>query len=211
MIARRRDVPALEDATVQLRRGFGVEVVEVRGDRAHTSEGHWFRAQRVRGRAPIRRTGAGRAPVARDASHRGRSDGALGRRRSRGAARDRVRRRSTGPRDEDVDRRRRRGRAVFDPTRQSTVSTRSYRRATRERILSCLSAPPSRTRIASTACQTFNTSTQHIALHGAYWHRRFGERVSHGCVNLAPTDAAWLYEFTPNFERGKSGAVVRVR
>ncbi len=35
-----------------------------------------------------------------------------------------------------------------------------------------------------------------VALHGAYWHRRFGERVSHGCVNLAPPDAAWLFRFT---------------
>lgn len=30
-----------------------------------------------------------------------------------------------------------------------------------------------------------------FALHGAYWHDRFGLRHSHGCVNLAPQDAQW--------------------
>jgi lipoprotein-anchoring transpeptidase ErfK/SrfK len=35
-----------------------------------------------------------------------------------------------------------------------------------------------------------------IALHGAYWHDRFGYRQSHGCVNLTIMDAWWLYEFT---------------
>lgn len=35
----------------------------------------------------------------------------------------------------------------------------------------------------------------HIALHGAYWHDRFGNRKSHGCVNLAPLDARWVFEW----------------
>jgi hypothetical protein len=34
------------------------------------------------------------------------------------------------------------------------------------------------------------------ALHGAYWHDEFGKARSHGCVNLAPADAAWLFEWT---------------
>ena len=34
------------------------------------------------------------------------------------------------------------------------------------------------------------------ALHGAYWHDDFGKVRSHGCVNLAPKDAAWLFEWT---------------
>ncbi|HEY6079508.1 MAG TPA: L,D-transpeptidase [Polyangiaceae bacterium] len=34
------------------------------------------------------------------------------------------------------------------------------------------------------------------ALHGAYWHDDFGKVRSHGCVNLAPLDAAWLFEWT---------------
>ncbi len=36
-----------------------------------------------------------------------------------------------------------------------------------------------------------------IALHTAYWHDGFGYRHSHGCVNLAPLDAKWLFEWAP--------------
>lgn len=32
-----------------------------------------------------------------------------------------------------------------------------------------------------------------ISLHGAYWHNGFGRKKSHGCVNLPPRDAEWLY------------------
>jgi hypothetical protein len=32
-------------------------------------------------------------------------------------------------------------------------------------------------------------------LHGAYWHNNFGTPMSHGCVNLSPSDAAWLFNF----------------
>jgi hypothetical protein len=31
------------------------------------------------------------------------------------------------------------------------------------------------------------------ALHAAYWHWGFGRTASHGCVNLAPKDAAWIF------------------
>jgi hypothetical protein len=34
------------------------------------------------------------------------------------------------------------------------------------------------------------------ALHAAYWHDDFGRPKSHGCVNLHPTDAAWLFGWT---------------
>ncbi len=34
------------------------------------------------------------------------------------------------------------------------------------------------------------------ALHGVYWHDDFGKVRSHGCVNLSPRDAAWLFEWT---------------
>ncbi|WP_353932175.1 L,D-transpeptidase [Okeanomitos corallinicola TIOX110] len=33
------------------------------------------------------------------------------------------------------------------------------------------------------------------AIHGAYWHKRFGTPVSHGCVNLAPNHAKWVFEW----------------
>lgn len=32
-----------------------------------------------------------------------------------------------------------------------------------------------------------------MALHGAYWHDRFGYKHSHGCVNLPPQDSEWIY------------------
>ncbi|MBX7080395.1 MAG: L,D-transpeptidase [Nannocystaceae bacterium] len=35
-----------------------------------------------------------------------------------------------------------------------------------------------------------------FALHGAFWHYRFGHRISHGCVNLSPRDARRVYEMT---------------
>ncbi len=60
-----------------------------------------------------------------------------------------------------------------------------------------------------------------IALHGVFWHDDFGHIHSHGCVNLAPRDAARLFELTsPKLTAGLSavlparvelGTVVRVR
>ena len=35
------------------------------------------------------------------------------------------------------------------------------------------------------------------AIHGAYWHWNFGQRVSHGCVNEPLDAAAWMYTWTP--------------
>jgi hypothetical protein len=45
------------------------------------------------------------------------------------------------------------------------------------------------------------------ALHGAFWHQNYGVRMSHGCVNLAPLDAKWLFFFTaPQAHSGWHGA-----
>jgi lipoprotein-anchoring transpeptidase ErfK/SrfK len=35
-----------------------------------------------------------------------------------------------------------------------------------------------------------------IAFHGTYWHNDYGRPRSHGCVNLLPEDANWVYRFT---------------
>jgi hypothetical protein len=35
-----------------------------------------------------------------------------------------------------------------------------------------------------------------IALHGTYWHDRFGYKHSHGCVNMPILDAEWTYEWS---------------
>lgn len=42
------------------------------------------------------------------------------------------------------------------------------------------------------------------AVHGAYWHNTFGDVRSHGCTNVAPADARWIYlwgepELAPHF------------
>jgi hypothetical protein len=46
-----------------------------------------------------------------------------------------------------------------------------------------------------------------IGFHTAYWHDRFGEPRSHGCINLAPTDARWLFDWAePDLPPGWSTA-----
>jgi len=60
-----------------------------------------------------------------------------------------------------------------------------------------------------------------IAMHGVYWHNEFGTARSHGCVNLSPIDAKWVWDWTepalpPGWSRIKSakgapGSVVRIR
>jgi hypothetical protein len=40
-------------------------------------------------------------------------------------------------------------------------------------------------------------------LHGAYWHDAFGHVRSHGCVNLAPRDAEWFFDWAgPHLPEG---------
>lgn len=34
------------------------------------------------------------------------------------------------------------------------------------------------------------------AIHGTYWHHRFGTPVSHGCINVAVDHARWLFNWT---------------
>lgn len=60
-----------------------------------------------------------------------------------------------------------------------------------------------------------------VGLHGAYWHRGFGNVRSHGCVNLAPLDAQRVFYMTsPRLPAGwtavlpskhEEGTLVRVR
>lgn len=60
-----------------------------------------------------------------------------------------------------------------------------------------------------------------VGLHGAFWHRSFGQVRSHGCVNLSPIDAERLFWWTsPHLPAGwtaafptahEQGTVIRVR
>ncbi len=35
-----------------------------------------------------------------------------------------------------------------------------------------------------------------VAFHGTYWHTNYGMTMSHGCVNLKPADALWIYRWS---------------
>ena len=47
-----------------------------------------------------------------------------------------------------------------------------------------------------------------MALHGAYWHDKFGFKHSHGCVNLPPASALWLWNWTTPDATDKSFVMV---
>ena len=35
-----------------------------------------------------------------------------------------------------------------------------------------------------------------VATHGTYWHQNYGRKMSHGCVNMTPDEAKWLFRWT---------------
>jgi hypothetical protein len=39
-------------------------------------------------------------------------------------------------------------------------------------------------------------SGEGVAIHGAFWHNDFGERRSHGCINVRPEEAKWIFRWT---------------
>lgn len=46
------------------------------------------------------------------------------------------------------------------------------------------------------------------ALHGAFWHSVFGFQRSHGCVNMTPRDAKWIFDWSdPRLPLGWHGVV----
>lgn len=59
-----------------------------------------------------------------------------------------------------------------------------------------------------------------IAFHGVYWHNDYGQPRSHGCVNMLPDQAHWVFRWTmpsyPHTERAnlrtarEAGSLVRV-
>jgi hypothetical protein len=75
--------------------------------------------------------------------------------------------------------------------------------------------------VATVPWTQFFSSEKGLALHTAYWHDQFGVRRSHGCINLAPRDARWLYFWSdPQVPPGWTmaagvaeapGSIVRVR
>ena len=47
----------------------------------------------------------------------------------------------------------------------------------------------------------FMTYAGNFGFHGAYWHDDFGTAASHGCINLSPADAKWLYAWAGDGDR----------
>ncbi len=39
-------------------------------------------------------------------------------------------------------------------------------------------------------------SGEGVAIHGAFWHNAFGEKWSHGCINVRCEDAKWIFRWT---------------
>jgi len=75
--------------------------------------------------------------------------------------------------------------------------------------------------VATVPWTQFFSPEKELALHTAYWHDSFGNQRSHGCINLAPRDARWLYFWSdPQVPPGWTmaagvveapGSIVRVR
>ena len=75
--------------------------------------------------------------------------------------------------------------------------------------------------VATVPWTQFFSPEKGLALHTAYWHDQFGTQRSHGCVNLAPRDARWLYYWSdPQVPPGWTmaagvveapGSIVRIR
>jgi len=46
-----------------------------------------------------------------------------------------------------------------------------------------------------------------VALHSTFWHNNFGEGMSHGCVNINPEDAKFIYRWTMPQTSYESGSI----
>ena len=54
-----------------------------------------------------------------------------------------------------------------------------------------------------------------VSIHGTYWHNNYGTPQSHGCINLTPEAAKWIYRWTDpfvpvedNYEESENGTKV---
>ncbi len=47
-----------------------------------------------------------------------------------------------------------------------------------------------------------------ISIHGTYWHNNYGRPRSHGCINLSPQDARWIYRWTTPYVPLKEMTVI---
>ena len=203
-----------------LQRGFGVQIVEARGERGRTADGRWFPLAALEPAQPL--VGSAAAPAPRSiapptgvgARDRWIDVDVAAQRLTayEGARAVRTVKVSSGVGEDG---------APYSTPRGTFRIYAKLRAATMASEAPPPGAPPEPHPYRFEAVPDVQYFNREVALHGAYWHRRFGERVSHGCVNLAPADAAWLFEFTePHLADGererattpdRPGTIVRVR
>ena len=39
-------------------------------------------------------------------------------------------------------------------------------------------------------------ATGGVAIHSTFWHNNYGDAMSHGCVNVTPEDAKWIFRWS---------------
>jgi lipoprotein-anchoring transpeptidase ErfK/SrfK len=47
-----------------------------------------------------------------------------------------------------------------------------------------------------------------VAIHSTFWHNNFGESSSHGCINVAPDDAKWIFRWASPVTPYQEGDIV---
>ncbi|HVU04296.1 MAG TPA: L,D-transpeptidase [Polyangiaceae bacterium] len=80
----------------------------------------------------------------------------------------------------------------LDPTKTSSTPTGRFV-VTGKFVTATMDAPDDVTHADVPWVQNF--SGPH-AIHAAYWHDAWGERVSGGCINVSPEDGKYLFEFS---------------
>jgi lipoprotein-anchoring transpeptidase ErfK/SrfK len=96
----------------------------------------------------------------------------------------------------------------YDPVKMSTTPTGTYYMTFKDRAATMSPDKPGEERTLWIAdvpyTQYFNPP---FAIHAAYWHERFGEPTSAGCVNVSPLDAEALFHWSdPKVPEGWQGA-----
>jgi hypothetical protein len=46
-----------------------------------------------------------------------------------------------------------------------------------------------------------------VAIHSTFWHNNYGDTMSHGCVNVTPEDAKWIFRWSDPAVRFDPGSV----
>ena len=50
-------------------------------------------------------------------------------------------------------------------------------------------------------------ATGGVAIHSTFWHNNYGDTMSHGCVNVTPEDAKWIFRWSNPYTAYDPGAI----